>query len=159
MPGIGHGECYKYHIVSRDHSYEVDKADPCGVFSEVPPRTGSRVWDLAYTWNDGDWMARRRAANALNAPMAIYEIHLGSWRRVPEEDNRALSYRELAPQLAAYVREMGFTHVEFLPVTEHPFYGSWGYQTTGYFSPTSRQGTPQDLMFLIDTLHLSLIHI
>ena len=153
VPGIGHGECYKYHIVSRDRSYEVDKADPCGVFSEVPPRTGSRVWDLAYTWNDGDWMARRRAANALNAPMAIYEIHLGSWRRVPEEDNRALSYRELAPQLAAYVREMGFTHVEFLPVTEHPFYGSWGYQTTGYFSPTSRQGTPQDLMFLIDTLH------
>ena len=153
VQGIGNGECYKYHIVSRDRSYEVDKADPCGVFSEVPPRTGSRVWDLSYTWNDGDWMGRRRAANALGAPMSIYEVHLGSWRRVPEEDNRSLSYRELAPQLAEYVRGIGFTHVEFLPVTEHPFYGSWGYQTTGYFSPTSRQGTPQDLMFLIDTLH------
>ncbi|MBK8120939.1 MAG: 1,4-alpha-glucan branching protein GlgB [Sulfuritalea sp.] len=153
VQGIGNGECYKYHIVSRDRSYEVDKADPCGVFSEVPPRTGSRVWDLSYTWNDGDWMGRRRAANALGAPMSIYEVHLGSWRRVPEENNRSLSYRELAPQLAEYVRGIGFSHVEFLPVTEHPFYGSWGYQTTGYFSPTSRQGTPQDLMFLIDTLH------
>ena len=153
VPGIGNGECYKYHIVSRDRSYEVDKADPCGVFSEVPPRTGSRVWDLAYTWNDAEWMERRPSANALGAPMSIYELHLGSWRRAPEADNRSLSYREIAPQLAEYVRDLGFTHVELLPVTEHPFFGSWGYQTTGYFSPASRQGTPQDLMFLIDTLH------
>ena len=153
VPGIGSGDCYKYHITSRDQNYQVDKADPYAMFSEVPPLTGSRVWDMAYAWNDGEWMARRRAANALDAPMSIYEVHLGSWRRVPEEDNRSLSYREIAPLLADHVRELGFTHVELLPVTEHPFFGSWGYQTTGYFAPTSRQGTPQDLMFLIDHLH------
>ncbi len=153
VPGIGSGACYKYHITSHDHDYEVDKADPYGMFSEVPPRTGSRVWDMAYTWNDGDWMSRRRRANALDAPMSIYEMHLGSWRRVPEEDNRSLSYREIAPLLADHVRELGFTHVELMPVTEHPFFGSWGYQTTGYFAPTSRHGTPQDLMALIDHLH------
>ena len=153
VPAIGSGECYKYHIVSRNGGYQVDKADPCGVFSEVPPRTGSRVWDLGYAWSDADWMEKRRAANALDAPMSIYEAHLGSWRRVPEDNNRSLSYREIAPLLADHVRQLGFTHVELLPVTEHPFFGSWGYQTTGYFSPTSRQGTPQDLMALIDHLH------
>ncbi len=153
IPAIGSGECYKYHIRSQDGSYQVDKADPYAMFSEVPPRTGSRVWDMAYTWNDQEWMTRRRAANALDAPMSIYEVHLGSWRRMPEEGNRSLSYREIAPLLADHVRELGFTHVELLPVTEHPFFGSWGYQTTGYFAPTSRQGTPQDLMALIDHLH------
>jgi len=153
VPGIVSGACYKYRICSREGGYEVDKADPCGVFSEVPPRTGSRVWDTAYEWSDDDWMAQRQAANALDAPMSIYEVHLGSWRRVPEDGNRSLSYRELAPQLADHMRDMGFTHVELLPVTEHPFFGSWGYQTTGYFAPTSRQGTPQDLMYLIDHLH------
>ncbi len=153
VPGLVSGACYKYHITSRDRNYQVDKADPYGMFSEVPPRTGSRVWDMAYTWNDGEWMARRRAANALDAPMSIYEVHLGSWRRVPEEGNRSLGYRELAPLLTDHVLELGFTHVELLPVTEHPFFGSWGYQTTGYFAPTSRQGAPQDLMALIDHLH------
>ncbi len=153
VPGVGKGDCYKYRIRSHIENYEVDKADPCGVFSEVPPRTGSRVWDMAYTWNDSEWMAQRRAANALDAPMSIYEVHLGSWRRAPEDGNRSLSYLEIAPLLADHVRECGFTHVELLPVTEHPFFGSWGYQTTGYFAASARQGTPQELMALIDHLH------
>ncbi len=152
IPAIGVGECYKFHLRARS-GYRVDKADPYALLGETPPRTGSRVWDLAYAWNDGDWMARRRAANALDAPMSIYEVHLGSWRRAPEEGNRSLSYRELAPLLVAHVRELGFTHIELMPITEHPFYGSWGYQTTGYFSPTARYGTPQDFMFLVDQIH------
>jgi 1,4-alpha-glucan branching enzyme len=153
VPGVGRGDSYKYHVVARGSPYRVDKADPFAFFSEVPPKTASRVWDLEYEWGDREWMARRRGKNALDAPIAVYEVHLGSWRRVPEEGNRPLGYRELAPQLAAHVKELGFTHVEFLPVMEHPFYGSWGYQTTGYFAPTSRYGTPQDFMFLIDHLH------
>ncbi|MDP2728596.1 MAG: 1,4-alpha-glucan branching protein GlgB, partial [Dehalococcoidia bacterium] len=144
---------YKYHIVSRYKGYTVDKADPFAVYNEIPPKTASVVWDLEYTWGDQEWMASRRQRNTRNSPIAIYEIHLGSWRRVPEEGNRPLTYREIAPRLAEYALDMGFTHVEFLPVMEHPFYGSWGYQTTGYFAPTSRYGTPQDLMFLIDYLH------
>ena len=153
IAGIAAGACYKYHIVSRHHRYQVEKADPFAVCSELPPRTGSRVCDLSYAWGDGEWMAGRRAANALDAPMSIYEVHLGSWRRVPEDGNRSLSYREMAPQLAGHVRALGFTHVELLPVMEHPFYGSWGYQCTGFFAPTARYGTPQDFMYLVDTLH------
>jgi 1,4-alpha-glucan branching enzyme len=153
VPGLAVGAVYKYHIVSRHEGYRVDKADPFAFRAETPPRTGSIVSDLAYQWNDQDWMAQRRGRNALDAALAIYEVHLGSWRRVPEEGNRPLTYRELAPVLADYVTRQGFTHVEFLPVMEHPFYGSWGYQTTGYFAPTSRYGTPQDFMFLIDYLH------
>jgi 1,4-alpha-glucan branching enzyme len=144
---------YKYHIVSRYNGYQAGKADPFALYTEIPPRTASIVWDLAYAWGDREWMAKRRSHNALTAPIAIYEMHLGSWMRVPEEQNRPLTYRELAPRLAEYVQRMGFTHVEFLPVMEHPFYGSWGYQTTGYFAPTSRYGTPQDFMSLIDVLH------
>ncbi len=113
----------------------------------------SIVWDLDYTWGDQDWLAQRHERNSLKSPMSIYEMHLGSWMRVPEDGNRFLSYQELAPKLAAYLQEMGFTHVEFLPVMEHPFYGSWGYQTTGYFAPTSRYGNPQDFMYLVDRLH------
>jgi 1,4-alpha-glucan branching enzyme len=150
---VGKGVCYKYHIRSRYSGYKADKADPFAFYAERPPRTGSIVWDLDYTWGDHDWMATRGSTSRLDAPMAIYELHVGSWRRVLEEENRPLTYRELAPQLAAYVRQMGFTHVEFLPVMEHPFYGSWGYQITGFFAPTSRYGTPQDLMYLIDVLH------
>jgi 1,4-alpha-glucan branching enzyme len=116
----------------------------------VPPATASIVWDLDYTWGDGAWMRERAAKNALSAPMSVYEVHLASWRR---EDGRSLSYRELAPQLADHVEALGFTHVELLPVMEHPFAGSWGYQVTGYFAPTHRLGTPQDLMYLIDYLH------
>jgi len=153
VPGVAHGQAYKYFIESRIDGHQVDKADPFAFFSEEPPRTGSRVWSLDYAWGDASWMASRRGANALDAPMSIYEMHLGSWRRVPEDANRSLGYREIAQPLAEYVREMGFTHVELMPVTEHPFYGSWGYQTTGYFAPTARYGSPEDFMFLVDVLH------
>jgi 1,4-alpha-glucan branching enzyme len=144
---------YKYRIFSRFHGYRVDKGDPFAFLWEAPPKTASRLWRLDYQWHDDEWMRRRRAANGLDAPFAVYEMHLGSWRRVPEEGNRPLSYLELAEQLPGYVKDMGFTHVELLPVTEHPFFGSWGYQTTGYFAPTARYGTPQDFMYLVDRLH------
>ena len=153
IPGVGQGTIYKYHIISRYQGYQVDKSDPLAFHNEVPPRTASVVWDLSYSWGDQQWMATRHTHNALTAPIAIYEVHLGSWRRVPEEGHRPLTYRELAPKLAEHITYLGFTHVEFLPVMEHPFYGSWGYQTTGYYAPTSRYGTPQDLMYLIDYLH------
>ncbi len=153
IPAVEKGTLYKYHIVSAQNHYTVDKSDPFGFYWEISPRTASRVWDLHYSWGDEEWMRNRHRVNRLDAPISIYEVHLGSWRRVPEGNNRFLTYREMAPALAEYVKEMGFTHVEFLPVTEHPFYGSWGYQTVGYFAPTSRYGTPQDFMFLIDTLH------
>src|SRR5256885_5007289 len=153
FPGLGKGTVYKYHVASRYNGYQADKADPFALYTETPPKTASLVWDLAYEWGDRRWMAGRRRRHALDAPIAIYEVHLGSWRRVPEEENRPLSYRELAPYLAEYVQKMGFTHVEFLPLTEHPFYGSWGYQVTGYFAPPNRYGTPQDLMYMIDYLH------
>ena len=119
----------------------------------MPPGTASVLWDLDYDWSDGQWLEQRGDANALAAPMSIYEVHLGSWRRVPEEGNRSLTYRELAHALGDYVTRMNFTHVELMPVMEHPFYGSWGYQVTGYFAPTARYGTPQDFMYLIDHLH------
>jgi len=153
VPGVRRGAHYKYHVVSRLNGYRVDKADPVAFHAEVPPRRASIVWPLDYEWGDAAWMAARHERNALEAPLAIYEVHLGSWRRVPEAKNRSLGYREIAPLLAEYVASAGFTHVELLPVMEHPFYGSWGYQTTGYFAPTSRYGTPQDLMYLIDHLH------
>jgi 1,4-alpha-glucan branching enzyme len=153
VPDVGRGALYKYRIASAYHGYEADKGDPFALAWEAPPSTASRVWALDYQWGDGEWMGRRRSANALDAPISIYEVHLGSWRRVPEEGARPLSYRELAEQLPAYVREMGFTHVELLPVTEHPFYGSWGYQCTGYFAPTARYGAPEDFMALVDALH------
>ncbi|HLY38900.1 MAG TPA: 1,4-alpha-glucan branching protein GlgB, partial [Candidatus Binatia bacterium] len=153
IPGVRRGARYKYHVASRLDGYRVDKADPFAFHDEVPPATASIVWPLDYEWGDGEWIATRAGRNALGAPLAIYELHLGSWRRVPGEGNRSLGYREIAPLLADYVAAAGFTHVELLPIMEHPFFGSWGYQTTGYFAPTSRYGTPQDLMFLIDHLH------
>jgi 1,4-alpha-glucan branching enzyme len=153
LPGVGKGATYKYHIYSRFGGYRVDKTDPYAFYNEIPPLTGSVVWDLDYAWGDQEWMARRGERNRTSGPLSIYEVHLGSWRRVPEEGNRSLTYRELGPILADYVKSMGFTHVEFLPVMEHPFYGSWGYLSLGYFAPTSRYGTPQDFMFLIDCLH------
>jgi 1,4-alpha-glucan branching enzyme len=153
VPEIGPGMRYKFHISSRQHGYRVDKSDPFAFYGEVPPRTASIVWSWSHVWQDHDWMSRRRSRQALAAPMAIYEMHLGSWMRAPDSPDRLLSYRDIAPRLAAYVQDLGFTHVEFLPLTEHPFYGSWGYQTTGYFAPTSRYGTPDDFMYLIDTLH------
>ena len=153
VAGVQPGDSYKFHINSGHGAYAVDKADPFAVCSEIPPRTGSRVWDLDYAWGDTQWMAQRQRANALDAPMSVYEVHLGSWRRVPEDHNRSLSYRQIAPLLAEHATKLGFTHVELLPVMEHPFYGSWGYQTTGYFAPSARYGPPQDLMYLIDFLH------
>jgi 1,4-alpha-glucan branching enzyme len=151
IPGVGKGAHYKYYITSRDSAYDVDKTDPFAVHNETPPRTASIVWDLAYDWEDQEWMNGRELRNALNAPISVYEMHLGSWRR--GENGRFLGYREIAEQLPDYLADMGFTHVEFLPVMEHPFYGSWGYQSTGYFAPTSRYGTPQDFMYLVDRLH------
>ena len=149
-PAIGDG--YKFHITGTGGE-QIKKADPFAYYAEEPPRSASRLWALDYDWCDGEWMAKRHSVNALDAPMSTYEVHLGSWQRAPEEGNRFLSYRETASRLVDYVKEMGFTHVELLPVAEHPFYGSWGYQITGYFAPTARYGTPQDLMFLIDSLH------
>ena len=151
VPNAAPGLIYKFHIRSRFGGYAVDKADPFAVRSEVPPRTGSVVWTLDHDWGDDDWMASRRGRNSLDTPISIYELHLGSWMR--GDDGRWLTYDEVAPRLVDHITRMGFTHVEFLPVMEHPFYGSWGYQTTGYFSPTARFGEPQGLMRLIDALH------
>ena len=152
VPGLGQGDVYKYYIVSREHGYRVDKADPYATWSETPPRTASVVWDLEYEWQDEAWLANRVRSNKLESPMSVYEVHLGSWMG-PRPDGEFYTYRELAPMLVDYVQRLGFTHVEFLPIMEHPFHGSWGYQTTGYFAPSSRYGTPQDLMYLIDALH------
>jgi 1,4-alpha-glucan branching enzyme len=151
VPGVGHGTAYKYAIATGGE--DLEKADPFARFAELPPKTASIVWDLGYEWGDGEWMRTRAERSALDAPISIYELHLGSWRRKVEDGNRPLTYLELAEQLPAYAVENGFTHVELLPIMEHPYTGSWGYQTTGYFAPTSRYGTPQELMALIDALH------
>ena len=145
-------DCYKYHIVSTN-GYAVDKADPLAVCTETPPRTGSIIWDLSFEWQDKKWMESRATRQAIDKPMSIYEVHIGSWKRKVEDHDRPLSYDELATELVAYVSEMGFTHVEFMPVMEYPFGGSWGYQSTGYFAPTRRYGDPQAFMYLIDRLH------
>jgi 1,4-alpha-glucan branching enzyme len=150
---LGRGAVYKYHIATRGHDRRMEKADPIAFTAEVAPKTGSVVWDLDYEWSDAEWMRTRHRRNAARSPWSIYEVHVGSWMRAPEEDNRSLHYWELSGRLADYCTGMGFTHVQLMPVMEHPFFGSWGYQTTGYFAPTSRFGTPQDLMKLIDQLH------
>jgi 1,4-alpha-glucan branching enzyme len=149
VPQARHAAAYKYHI--RNGDYRVDKADPFGFHHETPPKTASKIWDLRFQWGDDGWMESRSRRNSLESPMSIYEVHLGSWRR--GEGGRHLSYSELAMLLPDYVKDLGFTHVEFLPISEHPFYGSWGYQATGLFAPTSRYGTPQDFMTLIDACH------
>ncbi|HEU4353393.1 MAG TPA: 1,4-alpha-glucan branching protein GlgB [Burkholderiales bacterium] len=153
VPQARQGSLYKYHVVSRHGNHRADKSDPYALRAEPPPKTGSMVWKLDYEWNDAEWMKNRRRANALEAPWSIYELHLGSWRRSPENPRAPLGYRQLAEPLADYVKRMGFTHVELMPIMEHPFYGSWGYQCTGYFAPSSRYGTPQDFMHLVDVLH------
>lgn len=154
LPGLGEGEIYKYEIKSgQNHSVGL-KADPYAFFSEVRPRTASVVFDLnRYVWHDQDWLERRTRTQTLDAPLAVYEAHLGSWMRAREENGRTLTYRELAPRLVDYARETGFTHLELLPVMEHPLDESWGYQTTGYFAPTSRFGTPEDFMYFVDYCH------
>ena len=153
VPDVGASALYKFHIASRHKGYAVDKADPFAVSAEIPPKTASVVWDTGYAWGDDAWMAGRRERNSLAAPISIYEVHAGSWRRRAREGGRSLSYRELAIELADYVAEMGFTHVELMPIMAHPFFGSWGYQVTSYFAPDPRFGTPQDLKYLVDTLH------
>ncbi len=153
VPGVGAGQNYKYFIVSNFDGFIAEKADPMAFAAEESPKTASVVADLSYGWGDADWMKGRRAKNGLKSAVSIYEVHLGSWRRDPKAPERFLTYRQLAEELPGYVKYMGFSHVEFLPVTEHPFYGSWGYQATGYFAPTSRYGGPQDFMYLIDKLH------
>ncbi|MDN7026227.1 1,4-alpha-glucan branching protein GlgB [Methanoculleus sp. FWC-SCC1] len=151
VPGVGKGALYKYHVASP--GYRAEKGDPYALFWEIPPRTASIVWDTAYDWKDDTWMRTRGERHAPAEPLSIYEVHLGSWRRETTEPYLSLSYRELAEPLADYAVDMGFTHVEFMPVMEHPFYASWGYQTVGYYAPTSRYGTPQEFMHLIDHLH------
>lgn len=150
-PGVGAGATYKYHLVSKVAGYTVDKSDPCAFWQELPPRTASRVCDLSYSWGDEKWMGGRAAHQALDRPMSLYEVHLGSWLR--GDGNRHLTYAELAPRLLEHVRKTGFTHVQLLPILEHPFYGTWGYGVTGYFAPTSRYGSPTDFMAFVDHLH------
>ncbi|MCU1460825.1 MAG: 1,4-alpha-glucan branching enzyme [Acidimicrobiales bacterium] len=153
LPEVEPGAHYKYEIITANGA-RLLKADPFAFAAEVPPATASIV-DHApdYDWGDGEWLSRRAAVDPLRAPMSVYECHLGSWRRVPEDGDRALTYRELAQQLPAYLTEMGFTHVEFLPVAHHPFEGSWGYQVTSYYAPSSRFGSPDDFRALVDALH------
>ncbi|MCU0341532.1 MAG: 1,4-alpha-glucan branching protein GlgB [Spirosomaceae bacterium] len=153
VPHIGRGEVYKYFIHSHHQDLKLEKADPFAFWCEVAPQTASIVWDTWYEWQDEAWMRERRKHNALNAPMSVYEVHLGSWMRDPADPKRFLSYREIADNLVPYVKEMGFTHVEFMPIMEAPYPPSWGYQITGYFSCSSRMGNPQDLMYLIEKLH------
>ncbi len=153
LPEIEIGTLYKFHVDSNVNGYRANRGDPFAVYWEVPPRTSPIVWNLDYEWHDDDWMDKRKKVNDLASPISIYELHFGSWKRKSGEKDSFLSYREMAPELVEYIKKMGFTHIQFLPIMEHPFYGSWGYQTTGYFAPTSRYGTPQDFMFLIDYLH------
>jgi len=153
IAGVYAGDLYKFSVLQADGT-PVQKADPYAFYSEQRPRSASVVWDLSsYAWGDQEWMRSRAARQSREAPITVYEVHLGSWARVPEEGNRWLTYRELAPRLAEYLRDLGYTHIELLPITEHPFDASWGYQSLGFFSPTSRYGTPDDFMHFIDTLH------
>ncbi|MCB9162005.1 MAG: 1,4-alpha-glucan branching protein GlgB [Caldilineaceae bacterium] len=153
IPHLPEGTHYKYAIKSQLLGYEIDKTDPYGFYAELRPSTDSRVWDVnKYAWQDETWMAERPARQRLDQPINVYEVHLGSWRRVPEDDG-FLNYRDLAHQLVEYALQMNYTHIELLPITEHPFDGSWGYQTTGYFAPTSRFGNPDDFMYFVDYCH------
>ncbi|MBI4577240.1 MAG: 1,4-alpha-glucan branching protein GlgB [Planctomycetes bacterium] len=153
VPSVGHGALYKFHIEPRHGGGAIQKADPFAFCAEEPPRTASVVWDLGHAWDDDAWMARPDRGGGRDRPVAIYEVHAGSFDRVAAEGNRRLGYRELAHRLADHVGRLGYTHVELLPVMEHPFFGSWGYQTTSYFAPSRRQGDPQDFMYLVDHLH------
>lgn len=153
VPEVGKGDIYKYAIHSQVDGHIYEKGDPFALAWEVPPKTASVVWDTDYQWKDKGWMKARKDKNALDAPYSVYEMHIGSWKKKYEQNGHSLSYKELATELTDYLLQTGFTHVEFMPVMEHPFYGSWGYQVTGYFAPSSRYGTPQEFMELIDTLH------
>lgn len=152
IPGMEQGTLYKYKIHSHYNDIKTEKADPYARFAELPPKTASVVWDADYKWKDDKWMGYRKDKNALDKPYSVYEVHLGSWKKNAEE-NRSLSYRELADELVNYVKEAGFTHIEFMPVMEHPYEPSWGYQITGYFAPSSRFGAPEDFKYLVDKFH------
>jgi 1,4-alpha-glucan branching enzyme len=152
IEGIGKGEAYKYAIISGNDEL-VEKADPFSFYFETPPKTASIVWDGDYKWNDTAWLTRRKNEVGQSKPYSVYEVHAGSWRRNPNDGNRSLTYTELINELVPYVKDNGFTHIEFMPIMEHPFFGSWGYQVTGYFAPTSRYGEPQDFKALIDAFH------
>ena len=153
IPGIGKGNLYKYKIVSNNNDIITEKADPYAKRCEHPPKTASVIWKDDYDWKDELWLEKRKQHNAINAPFSVYEVHLGSWRRKYEDNNRSLSYVELADELVSYVKEMNFTHVELMPVMEYPYDPSWGYQITGYYAPTSRFGYPEEFKLLIDTFH------
>ncbi len=154
IEGVDEGLTYKYHIVSKFHNIVHEKSDPFAFFSEKPSKSASRVWSLdSYKWKDKKWMNIRHKHNAHDAAISVYEMHLGSWMRKVEEDNRYLTYSEIAAELVPYLLKMNYTHVEFMPLTEYPYFGSWGYQVVGYFSATARFGEPEDLMCLIDLLH------
>jgi 1,4-alpha-glucan branching enzyme len=152
FPSVSKGEAYKYSITSNSGEI-LEKADPFAFFAETPPKTASVVWEPAHTWTDHKWQTKRRNEAGNAQPYSVYEVHFGSWRRKVEEENRSLTYFEMKTELVRYVKDLGFTHVEFLPLMEHPFYGSWGYQLTGYFAPTSRYGTPEQFMELVDAFH------
>jgi 1,4-alpha-glucan branching enzyme len=152
IPGVKHGDTYKYHITMHNGA-SLDKGDPFARRWETPPRTASMVWDGSYEWNDQDWLSLRREQAGKPRPWSVYEVHVGSWKKLAEDGNRSLNYRELAIELVEYAQQMGFTHLELMPVTEHPYFPSWGYQVTGFFAPTSRFGNPEDLKFLIDHAH------
>ncbi|HMQ88600.1 MAG TPA: 1,4-alpha-glucan branching protein GlgB [Flavilitoribacter sp.] len=151
IPGIGKGELYKYAILSPD-GRKLSKGDPFALFWEIPPNTASIVWEFDYKWKDDTWLKDRRKIAGLDKPYSVYEVHLGTWKK-KAGGAESMSYKELADELTAYVSEMGFTHIEFMPVMEHPYFPSWGYQVTGYFAPTSRFGLPDDFMYLVDRLH------
>ncbi|WP_109300914.1 1,4-alpha-glucan branching protein GlgB [Aquimarina sp. AU474] len=152
IPGTGKGSIYKYKIQSHHNDVVTEKADPYARRCEHPPKTASVVWDTIYDWKDEEWMKKRKMHNALDAPFSVYEVHLSSWKKTTDE-NRSLSYVELADELVRYVKEMEFTHVEFMPIMEYPYDPSWGYQLTGYFAPTSRFGYPEEFKLLVDKLH------
>ncbi len=153
IPNVKKGDIYKYKIISNENGQHIEKGDPFALLWEVPPKTASVVWDLGYAWSDDNWMKTRKENNALNKPYAVYEVHLGSWKRKINQGNESLSYLELADELVNHVKNCGFTHVELLPVMEHPFFGSWGYQVTGYHAPSARFGTPQEFMTLVESFH------
>jgi 1,4-alpha-glucan branching enzyme len=154
VPGLGEGELYKYEILSKVNKHISEKADPYAFYAEIRPKSASIVYDIdKYEWSDSSWLDSRSANNRLESPLAIYEVHLGSWMRMPEQGNRSLTYREMADKLIRYVKEMGYTHIELMPITEHPLDASWGYQTISYFAPTSRYGKPEDFMFFVDRCH------
>lgn len=153
IPGVKVGALYKYSILPKNSDLKLEKSDPFAFLWELPPRTASVVWDASYSWRDSQWMANRRQHNSLTAPILAYEVHLGSWRSGASGKGRWPTYRELADGLSGYVKDTGYTHVELMPVMEHPFYGSWGYQVTGYFAPTSRFGSPADFKYFVERLH------